>query len=113
MWSGRLQRPSMDDTGGASVYSLMEMTVEISPPDPFVRELASKLRRPFPDHLEAAHGRTGTPGRTCRQWLGSVGAVPERAAVGHGPRGLQCRRHGLGFLQPRRVPQPGVSLGRR
>ena len=32
--------------------------------------------------------------------------------MGHGPRGLQPGRHGLGSAQPRRRPQPRLSLGR-
>ena len=39
-------------------------------------------------------------------------AVPERAAVGHGPRGLQPRRRRLVVLQPRPGPLAGLPLGR-
>ena len=44
--------------------------------------------------------------------LEEMGAVPERAAVGHRPRGLQRGRRRLGLLQPRPGPLPGLPLGR-
>ena len=44
--------------------------------------------------------------------LEEVGAVPERAPVGHGARGLQPGRRRLGLLPARPRPQPGLPLGR-
>ena len=44
--------------------------------------------------------------------LEEVGAVPQRAAVGHGPRGLQRGRRRLGLLQPRPGPLARLPLGR-
>ena len=41
-----------------------------------------------------------------------VGAVPERAAVGHGPRGLQRRRQRLGLLHPRPGALARLPVGR-
>ena len=40
------------------------------------------------------------------------GPVPQRAAVGHGPRGLQPRRQRLGLLHPRPVALARLPLGR-
>ena len=44
--------------------------------------------------------------------LEEVGAVPQRAAVGDRPRGLQRGRQRLGLLQPRPGPLPRLPLGR-
>ena len=44
--------------------------------------------------------------------LEALGAVPERAAVGHGARGLQPRRHRLGVLSARPRALARLSLGR-
>ena len=44
--------------------------------------------------------------------LEEVGAVPERAAVGHGPRGLQRGRQRLELLHPRSVALARLPLGR-
>ena len=41
-----------------------------------------------------------------------VGTLPERAPVGHGPRGLQPRRQRLGLLLPRPVALARLPLGR-
>ncbi len=41
-----------------------------------------------------------------------VGPLPERAAVGDGPRGLQRGRQRLGLLPARAVPLPGLPVGR-
>ena len=41
-----------------------------------------------------------------------MGTLPQRAAVGHGPRGLQRRRQRLGLLLPRPVPLARLPLGR-
>ena len=40
------------------------------------------------------------------------GPVPQRAAVGHGPRGLQRRRQRVGLLHPRPGALAGLPLGR-
>ena len=47
--------------------------------------------------------RTGTAGRVARPHgaLEALGTLPERARLGHGPRGLQRRRHRLGVLPAR------------
>ena len=45
--------------------------------------------------------------------LEEVGALPQRTAVGHGPRGLQRRRQRLGLLQPRPRALARLPLGRR
>ena len=45
--------------------------------------------------------------------LEEVGTVPQRAAVGHGPRGLQRRRQRVGLLLARPVALAGLPLGRR
>ena len=42
-----------------------------------------------------------------------MGPVPQRAAVGNGPRGLQRERRRLEFLHPRPGPLARLSLGRR
>ena len=42
-----------------------------------------------------------------------VGPVPQRAPVGHGPRGLQRRRQRVGLLLPRPVALARLPLGRR
>ena len=52
----------------------------------------------------------GGPG--AQRALAALGAVPQRAPVGHGPRGLQPRRHRLGLLPPRPRPLARLSLGR-
>ena len=59
------------------------------------------------DRAEAAERgpRGGDP-------LEEVGPVPQRAAVGHGPRGLQRERQRVGLLHPRPVPLPGLPVGR-
>ena len=44
--------------------------------------------------------------------LEEVGPVPQRAAVGDGPRGLQRGRQRLGLLLARPVPLPGLPVGR-
>ena len=44
--------------------------------------------------------------------LEEVGAVPQRTAVGHGPRGLQRRRRRLELLHPRPGPLARLPLGR-
>ena len=44
--------------------------------------------------------------------LEEVGTLPERAAVGHGARGLQPGRQRLGLLHPRPVPLARLPLGR-
>ena len=41
-----------------------------------------------------------------------MGTVPQRAAVGHGPRGLQRRRQRLGLLHPRPGPLTSLPVGR-
>ena len=41
-----------------------------------------------------------------------MGTVPERAAVGHGPRGLQRRRQRLELLHPRPGALPRLQVGR-
>ena len=46
------------------------------------------------------------------QRLVPVGSVPERAPVGHGARGLQRRRRGVGLLPPRPRPVAGLPVGR-
>ena len=51
-------------------------------------------------------------GRQAREELEALGALPLRAAVGHGARGLQPGRHGLGLLPARARPLAGLSLGR-
>ena len=43
--------------------------------------------------------------------LEEVGALPQRTAVGHRPRGLQRRRRRLGLLQPRSGPLPAYRWG--
>ena len=42
-----------------------------------------------------------------------VGTVPQRAAMGHSPRGLQPGRQRVGLLLPRSVPLARLPLGRR
>jgi len=42
---------------------------------------------------------------------GASGPLPQRAAVGHGPRGLQRGRQRLGLLHPRPGPLAGLPLG--
>ena len=44
--------------------------------------------------------------------LEEMGPLPERAAVGHGPRGLQRRRQRLGLLHPRPGALASLPVGR-
>src|SRR5207244_5747975 len=44
--------------------------------------------------------------------LEALGAIPGRAPVGNGARGLLARRHLLGLLSPRPRPEPRLPLGR-
>ncbi len=62
----------------------------------------------------ARRDRRGHPaqGHRARRRLAALGSVPQRQAVGHGPRGLQRRRRGLEPLHPRAGAQPGLPLGR-
>ena len=53
-------------------------------------------------------GGRAAPGRR----LVPVGAVRQRAPVGHGPRGLQRRRRGVGLPAPRPRQVAGLPLGR-
>ena len=50
--------------------------------------------------------------REARHPLEEVGAVPQRAAVGHRPRGLQPRRQRVGLLHPRPGAVARLPLGR-
>ncbi len=44
--------------------------------------------------------------------MAAMGALPERARLGHGARGLQPGRRGLGLLPPRSRPLAGVPVER-
>ena len=72
-------------------------------------------------HECSSRRRRGTPGgepRSARERapaggrLVPLGAVPERAPVGHRARGLQRRRDSLGVPAPRSRPLTGLPLGR-
>ena len=69
-------------------------------------------RAPARRGLRAPGERAAPGGR-----LVPVGAVPQRAPVGHRPRGLQPRRHGLGVpartTTPARAPTAGARTGSR
>ena len=54
----------------------------------------------------------GWPRPTAARGTGGNGALPVRAGLGHGPRGLQRARHGLGLLPPRPRPVPGLPVER-
>ena len=64
--------------------------------------------------------RNGSGSRGSAAWrtacasrrLVPVGPLPQRAAVGHGPRGLQRRRRGVGLPPARPRPVPGLPVGR-
>ena len=61
----------------------------------------------------SGHRRRATPRRRAdRQGLAPLGAVSQRAAVGHGARGLQRGRQCLGLFPARPCAQPRLSLGR-
>ena len=67
-----------------------------------------------PEPSSSASRRLGQLENGLRQagdWY-QLGPVRERAAVGHGARGLQRRRDRLGVPAARPRPLPGVSLGR-
>ncbi len=101
--------------------SLRQMTAEIEPAIllcvtaiaqpravPVVR-YSEQFHREDPDDRRARAAGARPPGAGT---LAAVGAVPQRAAVGHRPRGLQRRRRRLGLPPARPCPQPGLPLGR-
>ena len=71
---------------------------ETPPPAPTPRSLTAEEQRL----------RRGPIGRA----VAGVGAVPQRAPVGHGARGLQRQRRCVVVLHPRPGPVPGLPLGR-
>ncbi len=66
------------------------------------------------DQDRAAERRAGAPrrGHPGRAALEALGAVPQRAPVGHGARGLQPGRQRLGLLPARPGAPPRLPLGR-
>src|SRR5262249_9341636 len=78
-----------------------------SGPDPF-RRPSSGVAVNAPPRPRIASSRRGPPPR---EKLEAVGAVPERASVGHRARGLLRRRDGVGVLPARARAQPRLSLG--
>ena len=63
------------------------------------------------EHVGAG-ARPTRGGRAPRAELEALGAVPLRAAVGHGARGLLAERRRLGVLPARSRAQPRLPLGR-
>src|SRR5262249_51884296 len=62
-----------------------------------------------PTHARGAEARRGpaTDGGP-----GGMGPIPDRAAMGHGARGLQSTRDSVGLLPVRARALPRISLGR-
>ena len=65
-----------------------------------------------PQHPARDRGRAPPAVLPRRPRLAALGALSQRAAMGHGARGLQPGRHRLGLLPARSRPQPRLSLGR-
>ena len=62
---------------------------------------------------DGARGRSRSPGGGAGgRAVETVGAVPERAPVGHRPRGLQRQRRRLELLHPRPGAVAGLQVGR-